>query len=104
MRAAGIDTTKQVLTTHHDAVLCTNQQDASSLAPCTDTCMFLHLEDAVHQGHSKVSICTVDTNVVFMAITAAHCLNISELWVAFGVGKNFRFIAACEIARGLGPD
>ena len=91
-RAAGIDTTKQVLTTHHVVVLCTNQQDISSLAPCThakaDTRMLLYLEDAVYQGLSKVSIRTVDTDVVVLAITAAQCLNISELWVAFGVGNN----------------
>ena len=103
MRAAGIDTT-----THHVDVLCTNQQDVSSLAPCThakaDTCMLLHLEDAVYQGHSKVSINTVDTDIVVLAIKAAQHLNISELWVAFGVGKNFQFLAAHEIARGLGPD
>ena len=63
----GIDTTKQVLTTHHVDVLCTNQQDVSSLTPCThakaDTRILLHLEDAVHQGHSKVSIRTVDIDV-----------------------------------------
>ena len=52
-RAAAIDTTKQVLATHHVDVLCTNQQDISSLAPCihakADTRMLLHLEDAAHQ-------------------------------------------------------
>ena len=104
-RAAGINTTKHILTTHHVDVLGTNQQDVSSLARCThakaDTHKLLHLEDAVHQGHSKVSICTVDTDV---AITAPQRLNIGELWIAFEVGKNFRFLAAHEIARGLGPD
>ena len=109
MRAAGsIDTTKQVLTTHHVDVLCTDQQDVASLAPCAhakaDTCMLLHLEDAVHQGQSKVSIHTVNIVVVVLAITAAQRLNISKLLVAFGVGKNFRFLAAHEIARALGPD
>ena len=49
--------------------------------------MLLHLEDAVHQWHSKVSIRTVDADVVVQAITAAQHLYISELWVAFGVGK-----------------
>ena len=48
-----------------------------------DTCMLLHLEDAVHQWHSKVSIRTVDANVVVQAITAAQHLYISELWDAF---------------------
>ena len=107
MRAAGIGTSKQVITTHHVDVLCTNQHNVLSLDPCTheeaDTCMLLHLEDAVWQGHSKVSIRTVDTDVV-LTITAAQCLNISELWVAFGVGKSFRFLAAHKLARALGPD
>ena len=49
----------------------------------------VHLEDAVHQGHSKLSIRTVATDVVVLAITAAQRLNISELWGSFGVGKNF---------------
>ena len=78
MRAAGIDTSKQVITAHHVDVLCTNQHDVSSLAPCTheeaDTHMLLHLEGAVRQGHSKVSIRTVDTDVVVWAITAAQRL------------------------------
>ena len=54
--------------------------------------MLLHLEDAVHQRHSKVSIRTVDTDVVALAITAAQHLYISELWVAFGVGKPYDFL------------
>ena len=107
-RIAGINTSKQVITTHHVDVLCTNRQDVLGLAPCTheeaDTRMFLHLEDAVQQGHDKVSIRTVDTDVVVLAITSAQRLNISELWIAFGAGKSFRFIPAHEIARALGPD
>ena len=103
----GIDT-KQVFTTLQVDVLCTNRQDVSSLAPCmheeADTRMLLHLEDAVYQGHNKLSIRTVDTDVVVLAITAAQRLNISELWVSFGVGKNFRHLAAREIARALGPN
>ena len=59
--------------------------------------MLLHLENAVHQRHSKVSIRTVDTDVVVLAITAAQHLYISELWVAFGVG----FLAAHEIASDV---
>ena len=54
--------------------------------------MLLHLEDAVRQWHSKVSIRTVDADVVVQAITAAQHLYISELWVAFGVGKPYDFL------------
>ena len=42
---------KQVITTHNTDVLCTNHQGVSGLAPCSyeeaDTCILLHLEDAV---------------------------------------------------------
>ena len=84
-----------------------NYADVSSLAPCTheeaDTRIFLHVKDAVQHNHSKITIRTVDTDVV-LAISAAQSLDVSELWVAFGVGKNFRFIAAHHIARALGPE
>ena len=102
-----IDTTKQVITTHHTDVMCLNERDKQGLAPCTheeaDTRMILHLEDAVQHGHNKVSIRTVDTDVVVLAVTTAQRLNICELWVAFGVGKHFRHIPAHEIAKALGP-
>jgi hypothetical protein len=31
-------------------------------------------------------------------------LAIAKLWIAFGTGKNFRFLAAHETAGSLGPD
>ena len=42
----------------------------------TLACFSTYVEDAVHQGHSKLSIRTVDTDVVVLAITAAQRLNI----------------------------
>ena len=47
----GIDTNKQVITTHNIGMLCINRQDVLGLASCThaeaDTHILLHLEDAV---------------------------------------------------------
>ena len=63
--------------------------------------MFLHLEDAVRQGHTKVSIRTVHTDVVVLAIASVQHLNLAELWVAFGVGKNFRFLLLMKLPRHL---
>jgi len=92
-KAAGIDTNKQVITTHHTDVLCINHQDILGLAPCTheeaDTRILLHLEDAVWQGYNKVSIRIVDTDVGVLAATSAQRFDISELWFAFGAGKSF---------------
>lgn len=105
---ADIDTNKHLITTQGTGVLCSSRQDVSALAPCTheeaDTRILLHLQDDVQQGYSKVSIRTVDTDVVVLAITSANHLSISELWIAFGVEKSFRFIPAHEIAKALGPE
>ena len=102
-----IDTDKQVITTHNTDVLCTNCKDVSGLAPCSheeaDTCILLHLKDAARRGNTRVSIRTVDTDVIVLAVASAQCLSLSELWTAFGTGKNFRFLACHEMARALGP-
>ena len=66
--------------------------------------MLLHVEDAMQQGYTKVSIRTVDTDVVVFAVAAAERLSIDELWAAFGTGKSFRFLVAHEMAQALGPD
>ncbi|KAL5021982.1 hypothetical protein ScPMuIL_001137 [Solemya velum] len=75
-------------------------RDVSCLAPCnheevdTRITPTPPLDVAVRQGHTKISIRTNDTDVVM-----SH-----ELWIAFGTGKRFRFLAAYEMARNLGPD
>ena len=56
-------------------------------------------------GFCKSShICTINNDVVVLAITAAQHLNIFELWIAFGTGKNFRYLVIYKMARALGPD
>ena len=62
--------------------------------------MLLHVEDAVNQGYTHVSIRTVGT----LAVAAAERLRIDQLWVAFGTGKSCRFLAAHEMEQALGPD
>ena len=103
--AAAIETEKQIIRTHHKDVLCTQSQDVGRLALCSheeaDTRILLHVGDAVKQGYTKVSIRTVDTDVVILAVTAAGCLDIDELWVAFATGKNSRFLADHEMAVTL---
>ena len=46
---------------------------------------------------------TVDTDVVVLAVSVAEGLQPEdELWLAFGTGKSFQYLAAHEIAAGLG--
>ena len=48
---------------------------------------------------------TVDTDVVVVAVAVAQDLQPEdELWLAFGTGKGFRYLAANAIAAGLGPE
>ena len=107
-RLAAQETEKQVISALHKDVVCTHARYIAGLAPCTheeaDTRKLLHVEDATKQGYTKVSIRTVDTDVVVLAVAAAERLSIDELWVAFGTGKSFRFLAAHEMAQALGPD
>ena len=68
--------------------------DLSSISLCTqeeaDTCMLLHVAHAVRNGHQKIMIQTVDTDVVVLAVAAAQGLKAGEeLWLAFATGKSF---------------
>ena len=102
---ACIKANKEFITTQDSGVLCINHPDVS--APCTheeaDTRIILHLEDAARKEYKTVLIRTVDTDVVVLAIAAADYLDISELWIAFGAGKNFQYFAIHEMAEALGP-
>lgn len=103
-----IDSDKEIISTVESEVLCNHQRDESVLSPCTheeaDTRMMLHLKDAVMQGYTKVTIRTVDTDVVVLAVTSASRLEGNEIWIAFGTGKTFRYIPAHTLAQILGPD
>ena len=79
-----------------------------SLSPCSheeaDSHMLLHANHTAHHGHHKILIRTVDTDVVVLAVSVAEGLGPEyELWLAFGTGKHFRYLAAHEMASGLGP-
>ncbi|CAC5375591.1 unnamed protein product [Mytilus coruscus] len=103
------DEEKQIVSTTGSNVNCRKEKDVSEIAPCTqeeaDTRMMLHVNDAVADGHKCVMIRTVDTDVVVIAISVLQKIeSILELWIAFGVGKNFRYLSFHDIANALGPE
>ncbi len=77
------------------------------LAPCSqeeaDTRLLLHAADAVHKGCMKVTIRTVDTDVVVLAVASFSKIATDELWLAFGVGSSFRYIPIHEMAASMNP-
>ena len=101
---------KELVVTDGEQVICVPQQeDVNSLAPCNqeeaDTRMMLHVAHAAQHGHHQIQVRTVDTDVVVLAVMVVQKLPAGdELWVAFGTGKNYRYIAAHEIASSLGPE
>ena len=62
------------------------------------------MKNAVEYGHQTVKIQTVNTDGVVLAISYLFELQATELWVAFGVGKHFRYIPIHDIANQLGAD
>ena len=100
---------KQLVITDGEAVLSKpTLLDLALLAPCSheeaDSRMLLHVSHAANHGHHNILIKTVDTDVVVLAVSVAQgLLPEDEQWKAFGTGKSFRYLAAHEIAAGLGP-
>ena len=101
---------KELVVTDGDQVLCVpHQLDAHLIAPCSheeaDSRMMLHVAHAAQQGHHQMLVRTVDTDVVVLAVMVAETLLANdEIWIAFGAGKNFRYLAAHQIAARLGSD
>ena len=55
------------------------------------------------QGYKKVTIYTVDTDVVKLAISVVPKIDVLELWIAFGTGKHFQRIPPYTVALCMGP-
>ena len=99
---------KEIYCTFEDEVLGSSNSVVSSVVnPCSheeaDTMIFVHVNEIAQRGHSKVMVCTVDTDVVIIAIAHVLDIGLQELWIAFGTGKNFRYVPIQEIVATLGP-
>lgn len=77
----------QILTVGtNDCIVAVNE-----ISPCTheeaDTRLLLHTANAVKHGSQKISIRTVDTDIVVLAIAHFASIKPQELWIDFGTGK-----------------
>ena len=99
---------KQIVTTFKNSVLGNQGFQQSNFSPCSheeaDTRIILHLADAAKSGYDRILIRTVDTDVVVLAATYYYTVPASEIGIAFGTGKHFRYIGAHCIAQALGPE
>ncbi len=73
-----------------------------------DSRICVHIQDAIEKGARKVCIRTVDTDVII--ITAGIFFELQDLypnidiWVAFGMGKNFQYYYLNGICQNLGKE
>lgn len=107
LQGVNIPDGKHVYATYGHTAIAVPETDVSQVSPCcheeADTRIFVHVADAVRAGHHRISIRTVDTDVVVLSVFFAHQIpDVRELWVAFGTGKSYRYIPAHIIAEALG--
>ena len=66
---------------------------------------YIHAAHAMRHGHQRVLVCTVDTDVVVLAVMVSQMLPAhTKLWLAFRTGKSLRYLTAHEISTYLGPE
>jgi hypothetical protein len=97
-----------IVATVKDQVICSDDVPVKLPSPCSheeaDTRMLLHARHARNSGFKTAMLRTVDTDVMVIGIACVKELTLDSLWVAFGVGKHFRYLALHEIASMLGPE
>lgn len=103
-----VDDGKEVYATHEKMVLCSPaQSDLTNLTPYSheeaDTCLILHVSDAVKKCCKKMSIRTIDTDTVVLAVAMFRRIETEDLWIAFGTGTSFRCTGIHEVANKLDP-
>ena len=100
------ETVANIVATVEDKVISNTDMDKSSIEPCNheeaDTRLLLHVLDGAKSGIKKISIVTVDTDVVVIALRHFLSFDIDELWVEFGVGKFRRFFPIHKYADMMG--
>ena len=73
--------------------------------PCNheeaDTRILLHIKNQSEAGHDVLKIQTVDTDVAIIATSIFKLLDVKELWMDFGVGKNKKLLPIHQYASRL---
>ena len=76
--------------------------DVDLIPPCTHEEADTHM--LLHAWYDKVLVRTGDTDVVVLAVSVVQYLGTpAELWLAFGTGNHFCYLAAHKMANALEP-
>ena len=99
---------KAVYITSEESVLtvCSSSPMPNRSHEEADARIVVHVLHALQQGLTTVQVRTVDTDVVGVLIGVFHKLLLSQpkadIWVAFGVGKNYRLYSINALSTSLG--
>ena len=72
-----------------------------------DTRMVVHVWHTLEQGASRVLVHTVDTDVIVILAGVFYDLglvviqHLADIWVAFGMGKKYRFYHINQLCKSL---
>ena len=99
---------KAVYITSEESVLtvCSSSPMSNCNHEEADTRIVVHVLHTLQQALTTVQVRTVDTDVVVVLIGVFHKLLLSQpkadIWVAFGVGKNYRLYSINALSTSLG--
>lgn len=82
------------------------------MPPCNheeaDTRIVIHVIHALQSGYTRVLVRTVDTDVVVILVGKFGRLIVersdADVWIAFGMRKNFTFISVNKLCASLGEN
>ena len=106
-----VSSDNQIVLTCANATNCittSSQITFSFISSCNheeaDTRVFLHVNYMSLKGHSKITVRTVDTDVLVIAASVFARSNerLEELWIDFGTGKHRQFVPIHVIFSNLG--
>jgi hypothetical protein len=95
------------VSTKGESVMSNKSIPKDHLSPCNqddaDTRVFFHAMDIAKQ-YRKIMIITVDTDLIVIGLSIFSKLDIDELWIQLGTGKNKRWFPIHIYANHLGED
>ena len=97
-----------IVATEGETVVSNHYIETKYLEPCkkeeVDDTMFLYALEMSRLGLKKLLIVTVDTDVVLIALYAFWDLDLEELWIEFGKGKDRKWLPVHAYVKALGVE
>ena len=100
-----------VIVTKEENALSNHTISLEGVSPCSheeaDTRIFVHARHAAQEGRTSLLVKACDTDILVIAISVMptlHAIGLQQMWIAFGQGRNMRWIPAHELYHSIGPE